>query len=84
MENRLPPSLTDLVASFEATKERSLKARDDTSFLQHMLETGFRTVPDALDSERCVPFSGALLVIESALWLVAESSPNELYSLLQA
>ncbi|KAJ3300763.1 general negative regulator of transcription subunit 5 [Borealophlyctis nickersoniae] len=52
IDNRLPPSLADLVSSFEATKERSLKAREDTSFFQHMLETSFQYVPDALDSER--------------------------------
>ncbi|KAJ3087210.1 general negative regulator of transcription subunit 5, partial [Quaeritorhiza haematococci] len=62
IDDRLPPSVADLVSSFEATKERlltemayspaALKAREDTSFLQHMLDTSAQFVPDALDSER--------------------------------
>ncbi|KAJ3025756.1 general negative regulator of transcription subunit 5, partial [Rhizophlyctis rosea] len=52
IDNRLPPTLADLVSSFEATKERSLKAREDATFFQQMLETSFQHVPDALDSER--------------------------------
>ncbi|KAI9202508.1 Not1 N-terminal domain, CCR4-Not complex component-domain-containing protein [Polychytrium aggregatum] len=52
IDNRLPPSLADLVSSFKATRERSLQLRENNSFVQHMLETSFQFVPDALDSDR--------------------------------
>lgn len=48
-ESRLPPSLVDLVASFEATKERSKR---DYTFLQTMLESSYRSMPDQYDLER--------------------------------
>ncbi|KAI8914810.1 Not1 N-terminal domain, CCR4-Not complex component-domain-containing protein [Powellomyces hirtus] len=52
IDNRLPPTLADLVQSFEATRDRSTKAKDDASFLQDMLQTSFQFLPDPLDSER--------------------------------
>ncbi|KNC98651.1 uncharacterized protein SPPG_06333 [Spizellomyces punctatus DAOM BR117] len=52
IDNRLPPTLADLVQSFEATRDRSTRAKDDSSFLQEMLQTSFQFLPDPLDSER--------------------------------
>ncbi|KAJ3131018.1 general negative regulator of transcription subunit 5, partial [Irineochytrium annulatum] len=50
--NQLPPSVADLVSSFEITKERSLKIKDDPSHFQLMLETSYEFIPEALDAER--------------------------------
>ncbi|KAI9361217.1 Not1 N-terminal domain, CCR4-Not complex component-domain-containing protein [Zopfochytrium polystomum] len=52
IDNRLPPSLADLVDSFEVTKKRSTEAKDDATFFQHMLETSFQYIPEPHDSER--------------------------------
>jgi len=51
IENKLPPSLSDLEESFEATKARSLKAGNDTMFLQNMLDSSFKYVPRLHDSD---------------------------------
>ncbi|KAI8810534.1 Not1 N-terminal domain, CCR4-Not complex component-domain-containing protein [Cladochytrium replicatum] len=51
-DNRLPPSLADLVASFEATKERSIKMKEDLPFLQIMLDSAFQNLPEPADAER--------------------------------
>ncbi|KAI8819838.1 Not1 N-terminal domain, CCR4-Not complex component-domain-containing protein [Fimicolochytrium jonesii] len=52
IDNRLPPTLADLVQSFEATRDRSTKARDDASFLHEMLQTSFQHLPEPVDSEK--------------------------------
>ncbi|KAL1916998.1 uncharacterized protein VTP21DRAFT_5196 [Calcarisporiella thermophila] len=52
IETKLPPSLKDLVAPFEATKEQSQQHRDDREFLHAMLETSLACLPDLLDMER--------------------------------
>jgi len=51
IENKLPPSLSDLEESFEATKARSSKAGSDTMFLQNMLDSSFKYVPRLHDSD---------------------------------
>jgi len=51
IENKLPPSLSDLEESFEATKARSSKAGNDTVFLQNMLDSSFKYVPRLHDSD---------------------------------
>jgi len=51
IENKLPPSLSDLEESFEATKARSSKAGNDTAFLQNMLDSSFKYVPRLHDSD---------------------------------
>lgn len=51
IENKLPPSLSDLEESFEATKARSSKAGNDTMFLQNMLDSSFKYVPRLHDSD---------------------------------
>jgi CCR4-NOT transcription complex subunit 3 len=51
IENKLPPSLSDLEESFEATKARSLRAGNDTAFLQNMLDSSFKYVPRLHDSD---------------------------------
>ncbi|KAJ3110753.1 general negative regulator of transcription subunit 5 [Phlyctochytrium bullatum] len=55
MNNQLPPSVADLVSSFEVTKDRSNKAKEDPSqakFQQEMLNTSFQHLPESTDSER--------------------------------
>ncbi|KAI9104831.1 Not1 N-terminal domain, CCR4-Not complex component-domain-containing protein [Phlyctochytrium arcticum] len=52
IDNRLPPSLADLVQSFEATRDRSTRAKEGTGFVHEMLQTSFQFLPDPLDSER--------------------------------
>ncbi|ORY30434.1 Not3-domain-containing protein [Neocallimastix californiae] len=51
IENKLPPSLSDLEESFEATKARSSKPGNDTMFLQNMLDSSFKYVPRLHDSD---------------------------------
>ncbi|KAJ3327580.1 general negative regulator of transcription subunit 5, partial [Gonapodya sp. JEL0774] len=51
-ESRLPPSLEDLVNSFEAAKARSSKLSEDAPFLRAMLDTSFNTIPDPSDWEK--------------------------------
>lgn len=53
MDNRLPPSLADLVASFEITKERSIKRGED-HLVSSLLDASALSLPDTLDSERYV------------------------------
>ncbi|KAG9298759.1 hypothetical protein G9A89_012827 [Geosiphon pyriformis] len=50
-ENRFPAALSDLVASFEAAKEKSL-AKIDGYHTQQMLDTSLEYVPESLDYER--------------------------------
>ncbi|KAI9028623.1 Not1 N-terminal domain, CCR4-Not complex component-domain-containing protein, partial [Hyaloraphidium curvatum] len=50
-ENRLPPSLADLVESFEAAKARS-ELPQDASFSRVMLESSFPFIPDSMDWEK--------------------------------
>ncbi|KAI8927720.1 Not1 N-terminal domain, CCR4-Not complex component-domain-containing protein [Entophlyctis helioformis] len=52
LDNRLPPSLADLVSSFEATKERSLRSSADDTYALQMLDTSFQSIPDAADSAK--------------------------------
>ncbi|KAL2916791.1 general negative regulator of transcription subunit 5 [Polyrhizophydium stewartii] len=49
IDNRLPPSLADLVSSFEATKERSQRASDNAYLLQ-MMDASYQNQPDVNDS----------------------------------
>ncbi|CAG8676157.1 10546_t:CDS:2, partial [Ambispora gerdemannii] len=51
MESRFPAALSDLVASFEAAKEKSLN-KDDGFHVQQMLDASLEFVPESLDSER--------------------------------
>ncbi|CAG8590058.1 1457_t:CDS:10 [Paraglomus brasilianum] len=50
-ESRFPASLTDLVASFEAAKEKSL-SKDNRHHVQQMLDVSFQHVPESADAER--------------------------------
>ncbi|KAF8965346.1 proteinral negative regulator of transcription subunit 5 [Entomortierella lignicola] len=50
-EVRLPSALADLAHSFEVSKER-VTSRDLGFFLQQMLETSYRFMPEAIDTER--------------------------------
>ncbi|KAJ3023158.1 general negative regulator of transcription subunit 5 [Thoreauomyces humboldtii] len=54
IDNRLPPTLADLVQSFEATRDRSTatNAKNDHGFLREMLQTSFQFLPDPLDSAK--------------------------------
>ncbi|KAI8828127.1 hypothetical protein BC829DRAFT_412294, partial [Chytridium lagenaria] len=60
INNQLPPSVADLVSSFEVTKDRcetfSNKAKDEngaySKFIQEMLNTSFQHLPEPNDSER--------------------------------
>ncbi|CAG8758578.1 7867_t:CDS:2, partial [Ambispora leptoticha] len=51
MESRFPAALSDLVASFEAAKEKSLN-KDDGFHVQQMLDASLEFVPESLDAER--------------------------------
>ncbi|KAJ3109067.1 general negative regulator of transcription subunit 5 [Phlyctochytrium planicorne] len=52
INNHLPPSVADLVSSFEITKDRAGKAKEDPKFLQEMLNTSFQHLPESADAER--------------------------------
>ncbi|KAJ1343416.1 hypothetical protein BSLG_002005 [Batrachochytrium salamandrivorans] len=56
IDNRLPPSLADLVASFETAKERSQRPGDD-SYFSRMVETSFQCITDSADSSKSKAFS---------------------------
>ncbi|KAG1136967.1 hypothetical protein G6F37_010600 [Rhizopus arrhizus] len=45
---RLPPSLSDLVSSFETIKKKT----QDVDYISHMLDSSLQFVPDLTDSER--------------------------------
>ncbi|RUS26395.1 Not1 N-terminal domain, CCR4-Not complex component-domain-containing protein [Jimgerdemannia flammicorona] len=61
-ENRFPPSLSDLVSSFESVKDKgeynniasSMLGKDEIMYTHQMLDASFVNVPDAFDSERSV------------------------------
>ncbi|KXS12338.1 hypothetical protein M427DRAFT_114193 [Gonapodya prolifera JEL478] len=51
-DSRLPPSLEDLVNSFEAAKARTSASSEDVSFARSMLEVSFGMIPEPTDSEK--------------------------------
>ncbi|KAL7312991.1 general negative regulator of transcription subunit 5 [Mucor circinelloides] len=53
LDSRLPSSLLDLAASFEAIKAKAAAANDDnTQYTNRMLDASLQYVPDLIDSER--------------------------------
>lgn len=53
LDSRLPSSLLDLAASFEAIKSKAAGANDDdTQYTNRMLDASLQYVPDLIDSER--------------------------------
>ncbi|OAC99113.1 hypothetical protein MUCCIDRAFT_74712 [Mucor lusitanicus CBS 277.49] len=53
LDSRLPSSLMDLAASFEAIKTKAASANDDnTQYTNRMLDASLQYVPDLIDSER--------------------------------
>ncbi|KAG2204633.1 hypothetical protein INT46_006732 [Mucor plumbeus] len=54
VESRLPSSLADLAASFEAIKTKAASAAhdDSTQYTNRMLDASLQYVPDLIDSER--------------------------------
>ncbi len=53
LDSRLPSSLLDLAASFEAIKTKAAAANDDnTQYTNRMLDASLQYVPDLIDSER--------------------------------
>ncbi|KAL9543370.1 hypothetical protein MBANPS3_008149 [Mucor bainieri] len=53
LDSRLPSSLLDLAASFEAIKSKAAAANDDnTQYTNRMLDASLQYVPDLIDSER--------------------------------
>lgn len=61
-EIKMPPSLADLVSSFESTKEKGgisiqksnilLARRNDRTFVNSMIDLSFLNLPDAVDSAK--------------------------------
>ncbi|KAL0144328.1 Not1 N-terminal domain, CCR4-Not complex component-domain-containing protein [Mucor lusitanicus] len=52
LDSRLPSSLMDLAASFEAIKTKAASANDDnTQYTNRMLDASLQYVPDLIDSE---------------------------------
>ncbi|KAI8638997.1 Not1 N-terminal domain, CCR4-Not complex component-domain-containing protein [Parasitella parasitica] len=53
VDSRLPSSLADLAASFEAIKAKAAAAhQDNTQYTNRMLDASLQYVPDLIDSER--------------------------------
>ncbi|KAJ3358237.1 general negative regulator of transcription subunit 5 [Kappamyces sp. JEL0680] len=50
VETKMPPALADLVASFEATRERA--RNPDRAFFNSMVDLSFLNLPDAADSSK--------------------------------
>ncbi|KAN0064142.1 general negative regulator of transcription subunit 5 [Thecaphora frezii] len=51
-EARLPSSLTDLVSSFEAAKQKSMRRDSNLNSVHKSLESSFMNVPEPLDSDK--------------------------------
>ncbi|KAI9470547.1 MAG: Not1 N-terminal domain, CCR4-Not complex component-domain-containing protein [Benjaminiella poitrasii] len=52
VESRLPSSLADLAASFEAIKSKTSSGNEDIQYTNRMLDASLQFVPDLIDSER--------------------------------